>query len=333
MDFDKILEQEAIKTEAQATQQCSECGSESVVIDHSSGDTVCSQCGLVLESHMIDSFAEWRNYTNEDGSKDSSKQRTSLYVNQLFPHSSSGTTFLSNDPKFKRMKQLSQRSNIPYHEKMLMEVRNDIQTHFADLPVSVQKEAICLYKNFKNTVNGRTGKIPINRAGNRRGVIAACIRKACFQRDIAITDKILAQKFKCTLANIGYGIKILEQHLRKSSSDVQCLIANADPKTFIEKYCSSIGLPRFFMNRVNELADTVMTFRSSNQKLHSSRPSSMAAGCLWYAIKQAGLDVPHDNHPGYSKQFIKEITSVSEATISQLFDIICVKMQNETNTE
>ncbi|XP_073288483.1 transcription initiation factor IIB-2-like isoform X1 [Primulina huaijiensis] len=41
-----------------------------VVFDHSAGDTVCSECGLVLEGHSIDETSEWRTFANESGEKD-----------------------------------------------------------------------------------------------------------------------------------------------------------------------------------------------------------------------------------------------------------------------
>ena len=40
-----------------------------VVIDHGSGDTICTGCGLVLEHHFIDETCEWRTFadTEKDG--------------------------------------------------------------------------------------------------------------------------------------------------------------------------------------------------------------------------------------------------------------------------
>ncbi|KAE8702552.1 Transcription initiation factor IIB [Hibiscus syriacus] len=50
---------------------CSDCKRNTeVVFDHSAGDTVCSECGLMLESHSIDETSEWRTFTNESGDND-----------------------------------------------------------------------------------------------------------------------------------------------------------------------------------------------------------------------------------------------------------------------
>ncbi|KAL0898614.1 hypothetical protein Bca101_082575 [Brassica carinata] len=38
--------------------------------DHSAGDTLCSECSLVLESHSIDKTSEWRTFANESSNSD-----------------------------------------------------------------------------------------------------------------------------------------------------------------------------------------------------------------------------------------------------------------------
>ncbi|GAB2267046.1 Transcription initiation factor IIB-2, variant 2 [Dionaea muscipula] len=50
---------------------CTDCKrSTEVVFDHSAGDTVCSECGLVLESHSIDETSEWRTFANDSNDND-----------------------------------------------------------------------------------------------------------------------------------------------------------------------------------------------------------------------------------------------------------------------
>ncbi|KAK6138314.1 hypothetical protein DH2020_027898 [Rehmannia glutinosa] len=50
---------------------CPECKRPTeVVFDHSAGDTVCLECGLVLEAHSIDETSEWRTFANETGDND-----------------------------------------------------------------------------------------------------------------------------------------------------------------------------------------------------------------------------------------------------------------------
>ncbi|KAG1359404.1 hypothetical protein COCNU_08G008500 [Cocos nucifera] len=50
---------------------CPDCKrSTETVFDHSAGDMVCSECGLVLEAHSIDETSEWRTFANESADND-----------------------------------------------------------------------------------------------------------------------------------------------------------------------------------------------------------------------------------------------------------------------
>ncbi|XP_026458786.1 transcription initiation factor IIB-like [Papaver somniferum] len=50
---------------------CSDCKSVTAVIsDHSTGDTICCDCGLVLEDHLIDETSEWRTFADEPANND-----------------------------------------------------------------------------------------------------------------------------------------------------------------------------------------------------------------------------------------------------------------------
>ncbi len=46
--------------------KCPECGSTTFVQDYESGETVCGNCGLVLQEVMVDKGPEWRAFTQEE---------------------------------------------------------------------------------------------------------------------------------------------------------------------------------------------------------------------------------------------------------------------------
>ncbi|CAL5223302.1 g5793 [Coccomyxa viridis] len=50
-------------------QRCSECGSLDLLEDRANGDVVCTNCGVVAESHIMDEGSEWRTFgDNRDAS-------------------------------------------------------------------------------------------------------------------------------------------------------------------------------------------------------------------------------------------------------------------------
>ncbi|MHA1237944.1 MAG: transcription initiation factor IIB [Candidatus Odinarchaeia archaeon] len=46
--------------------RCPECGSTDLVRDYSRGENICSNCGLVITDHLVDSGPEWRAFTAEE---------------------------------------------------------------------------------------------------------------------------------------------------------------------------------------------------------------------------------------------------------------------------
>jgi transcription initiation factor TFIIIB Brf1 subunit/transcription initiation factor TFIIB len=49
--------------------KCPECGSEKIRVDHTKGEAVCMNCGLIVsEEEMIDTGKEWRSFEDSDDS-------------------------------------------------------------------------------------------------------------------------------------------------------------------------------------------------------------------------------------------------------------------------
>lgn len=297
---------------------CSQCGSKNILNENITGDLVCSRCGLVLEASMIDTSAEWCNYTNEDGTCSSNKQRASSYVDSMFPKASTATTILSSsrDRATLKLKSFSNRSAIPYHEKMLFDVKNLIQTNYPELPHNVVQQAIYIYKKYRLNIDPRTGKAPVTRANKRRGIICACVKKACGIHKMVVDDHDLARRFSCSTVHVACGTKLLEGS--KSAVGTRGVIMDADPKVYIDRFASKIGLPKSLLKVSEPIVARILDARKNNEKLQTSKPRSVAALCIWEIIAHHGLDQPSENHNGFSKQFVASVTGVSETTIGVL---------------
>ena len=58
-----------LSLKARLSQMCPNCREPtSLVDDHATGDLICEECGAVLESHVIDESADWRNFADGDKS-------------------------------------------------------------------------------------------------------------------------------------------------------------------------------------------------------------------------------------------------------------------------
>jgi transcription initiation factor TFIIB len=67
---------------------CSECKApNSIVENHNNGTLVCNECGLVVESKVIDQSSEWRNFSAEaSGSRGNDQNRVGGPTNPLLEH-------------------------------------------------------------------------------------------------------------------------------------------------------------------------------------------------------------------------------------------------------
>jgi len=54
------------ESQQRTKEKCPECGSENLVHDYDTGETICGGCGLVLHEQMMDKGPEWRAFTQEE---------------------------------------------------------------------------------------------------------------------------------------------------------------------------------------------------------------------------------------------------------------------------
>src|SRR4030042_459838 len=65
MELERLSKKE-VRTHQRLVDKCPECGSENLVHDYDTGETVCGDCGLVLYEQMMDKGPEWRAFTQEE---------------------------------------------------------------------------------------------------------------------------------------------------------------------------------------------------------------------------------------------------------------------------
>ncbi len=58
--------------------KCPSCGDQKIVTDQNTGELFCSKCGLVITDKVVDTGAEWRSFSNDEGNKARTGAGTSL---------------------------------------------------------------------------------------------------------------------------------------------------------------------------------------------------------------------------------------------------------------
>ncbi|KAL4304890.1 hypothetical protein AHAS_Ahas16G0023500 [Arachis hypogaea] len=276
---------------------CSDCKRQTeVVFDHSAGDTVCSECGLVLESHSIDETSEWRTFANESGDND--PVRVGGPTNPLLadgglstviakPNGASGELFSSSLGRWQN------RGSNP--DRGLILAFKTIAT------MSDRLGLVATIKDRANEIYKRVEDQKSSRGRNQDALLAACLYIACRQEDKPRTVKEI-----CSVANgaskkeIGRAKEYIVKQLglEKGQSVEMGTIHAGD---FMRRFCSNLGMNNQAVKAAQEAVQ-----RSEEFDIRRS-PISIAAAVI-YIITQLSDD----------KKALKEIslaTGVAEGTI------------------
>ncbi|KAL9250013.1 Transcription initiation factor IIB-2-like protein [Drosera capensis] len=280
---------------------CPDCKrSTEVVFDHSAGDTVCSECGLVLESHSIDETSEWRTFANESGDND--PNRVGGPSNPLL--SDSGLTTMISKTKGSGGDSLPSglgrwQSRGSAADRNLLHAFNVIAT-MADrlgLVTTIKDRANEIYKKVED-------QKPL-RGRNQDAILAACLYIACRQEDKPRTVKEI-----CSVANgatkkeIGrakeYIVKQLELEMGQSME-----MGTIHAGDFLKRFCSHLSMSKQAVKAAEE------TVQKSEELDIRRSPISLAAAII-YIITQLSEE----------KKAVKDIslvTGVAEGTVRNVY--------------
>uniref|UniRef100_M1C6N6 Transcription initiation factor IIB-2 n=1 Tax=Solanum tuberosum TaxID=4113 RepID=M1C6N6_SOLTU len=248
---------------------CSDCKRNTeVVFDHAAGDTVCSECGLVLESRSIDETSEWRTFADESGDHD--PNRVGGPVNPLLgdvglstviskgPNGSNGDSSLAR---------LQNRGGDP--ERALVMAFKAI-ANMADrlsLVSTIKDRASEIYKRLEDQ--------KCTRGRNLDALVAACIYIACRQEGKARTVKEI-----CSIANgatkkeIGRAKEFIVKQLKVEMGD-SMEMGTIHAGDYLRRFCSNIGMNHEEIKAVQE------TVKKSEEFDIRRSPISIAAAIIY----------------------------------------------------
>ncbi|XP_057849546.1 transcription initiation factor IIB isoform X4 [Cryptomeria japonica] len=208
-----------------------------VVLDHAAGDTVCVECGLVLEAHSIDETSEWRTFANESGDND--PVRVGGPSNPLLndgglstviskPNGSSGDLLTSTLGRWQN------RGSNP--DRSLIMAFRTIATMAERLGL------VATIKDRANEIYKKVEDLKSIRGRNQDAILAACLYIACRQEDKPRTVKEI-----CSVANgaskkeIGrakeFIVKQLEEEMGKSME-----MGTIHAGDFLRRFCSHLNM-------------------------------------------------------------------------------------------
>ncbi|RWR96670.1 transcription initiation factor IIB-like protein [Cinnamomum micranthum f. kanehirae] len=276
---------------------CPDCKkSTEVVFDHSAGDTVCFECGLVLEAHSIDETSEWRTFANESGDND--PVRVGGPSNPLL--ADGGLTTVISKPNGVQGDFLSS-SLGRWQNRGANPDRSLIQAFKTMATMSDRLGLVATIKDRACEIYKKVEDLKSIRGRNQDAILAACLYIACRQEEKPRTVKEI-----CSVANgatkkeIGrakeYIVKQLELEMGKAI-DMGTIHAG----DFLRRFCSHLGMTNQAVKAAQEAVKT-------SEELDIRRSPISVAAAVIYMITQLSDD----------KKPLKDIslaTGVAEGTI------------------
>jgi transcription initiation factor TFIIB len=276
-----------------------------VVLDHATGDTICTECALVLEAHYIDEGSEWRNFADDGEDRDPSRvggpndpflKDAPLLTRIVNP--GGGPNNKSKDVALPRMRV---GGGEPDPEATLVEAFHGI-ADMADrlgLVATIRDRAKEVYKRMHEARQSPRGK-------KRDVFYAACLYVACRNEGKPRTYKELATATRAGAAakkDIGKLTTAIKRVLGEEDGQVMDIgvVRAAD---YLRRFCSRLGMGNQEMRAAQEAT------RRLDDGLDVRRnPESIAAAISYMVVQRAGLNK--------TVRDVAMATGVAEGTIKE----------------
>ncbi|MFX1389647.1 MAG: transcription initiation factor IIB family protein [Promethearchaeota archaeon] len=279
---------------------CPECGGK-IILLHEKGETVCGQCGLVINERIVDiSHSGKRAFTKQEKE---SRERTGSPISILLPDMGLSTIIDKTNIKSPDLKRAAKwNSRMTWDKRNMLIATTELKRIGSNLnlPNHVKKAAIRLYIEAfkKKLLRGRS----IN------GMVAACLYFACRERKIPRTLQEILEQTSISAKNVRrcYRTLIRELNLKAPSTD---------PISLIPRFIAELELDADAENTTIKILQRFTNKFSTSGK----DPKGLCAGALYLVCKKKDKKI--------SQKDIANLVGVTEVTLRSRYKEL-VKMLN-----
>ncbi|RDZ65198.1 transcription initiation factor IIB 2 [Haloferax sp. Atlit-12N] len=292
---------EQTDTEREQTPSCPECGSESLVADSEHGETVCDDCGLVVEEDEIDHGPEWRAFNSSE--KDQKSRVGAPTTNMMHDKGLSTNIGWQNKDAYGRSLSSRQREKMQRlrtwnerfrtrdsKERNLKQALGEIDRMASalGLPDNVRETASVIYRRAldDDLLPGRSIE------GVATSALYAAARMADTPRSLdEITSVSRVEKDE------------IARTYRYVVRELKLEIKPADPEQYVPRFASDLGLSDESERRARQLLKN-----AKEQGVHSGKsPVGLAAAAVYAASLLTNEKVTQNE--------VSEVANISEVTI------------------
>ncbi|EMA03373.1 transcription initiation factor IIB [Haloferax mediterranei ATCC 33500] len=298
---EKKKDSKQTETDREQALSCPECGSETLVSDSEHGETVCDECGLVVQENEIDRGPEWRAFNSSE--KDQKSRVGAPTTNMMHDKGLSTNIGWQNKDAYGRSLSSRQREKMQRlrtwnerfrtrdsKERNLKQALGEIDRMASalGLPESVRETASVIYRRALNDdlLPGRSIE------GVATAALYASARMASTPRSLDEITSVSRVEKEEIARTYRYVVRELKLEIKP-----------ADPEQYVPRFASELGLSDESERRARQLLKN-----AKEQGVHSGKsPVGLAAAAVYAASLLTNEKVTQNEVSG--------VANISEVTI------------------
>jgi transcription initiation factor TFIIB len=241
-------------------------------------ETICTECGLVVDEHAIDPGPEWRSFADDD----TNPERTGAPLTRS-RHDRGLSTEIGRSTRLKGRKRRRMSRLRRQHKRTQIATKAERNRVYAfteighavnalDLPETVQERACVLFESAQEEglLQGRSIE----------GFAAAAVYATCRTASVSRTVEEIVEAARASEDELDVAYDALNRELGLPTGPI-------DPREYLARFASKLDLPTAVERRARELAE-----RAREEGLENGRnPGGVAAACLYTAAQERGFEL------------------------------------------
>ncbi|ESQ32564.1 hypothetical protein EUTSA_v10005647mg [Eutrema salsugineum] len=234
------------------------------VTDQRTGDTICTECGIVLEAFLVDDREEWRTFANDDNS-DKDPNRVGGPTNPLLKSGGLGTVI------FDKRKETISKDDLSVLCRTQNLVKNQEEDLFVKACAEIKRmtDALDLISGVEfraceiiSKLDGDSNKKRLRRGKELIALCAASVSMACRELKLSRTLKEIS-----TVVNGVY-----MKDIRKAGMSIKRLLGSEQPEAaplpqviintgeLVRRFCSKLSLSQRETTAIREAVEKAENF-------------------------------------------------------------------------
>ncbi|WP_123539305.1 transcription initiation factor IIB [Halosimplex salinum] len=265
---------EDVRTESSAN-QCPECDGR---VTTNAVETVCEDCGLVIDEQRIDHGPEWRAYDDEECKRTGAPLTAARHDRGLSTEIGRGTDAKGNEISGQKRRRLARMRREQTRGRWRSKAERNLAHGLGEvrrlasaleLSDSVRDQACQLFRSAQNE--------DLLRGRSIEAIAAASVYGACRCNGRAVILDEVADTARVELSRVRNAYKTLNTELGLPTPPRR-------PQSFIPRFASELDVSDTVRQRAFELAKSAEETIISN----GCQPTGVAAACLYKAAREQG---------------------------------------------